>query len=46
MDLKKQSVRQNIEKAKEFLQITLDDDYIINSLKEHEIFLQNPCLWK
>lgn len=33
MDLKKQSVRQNIEKAKEFLQITLDDDYIIKDNK-------------
>lgn len=33
MELKKQSVRQNIEKAKEFLQITLDDDYIIKDNK-------------
>lgn len=33
MELNKQSVRQSIEKAKEYLQITLDDDYIIKDNK-------------
>lgn len=33
MQLKKQSVCQNIEKAKEYLQVTLDDDYIIKDNK-------------